>query len=413
MSGIAARSFFILDKKSIVLFFLMISHPVLVIFLSFFSGLHSFESSGLVNKVWFLVVVVLLFPVIMDIILKPGLYVFLMFFFAVYGLVLGNSLLSVISDFSLFLLPYLFFRYWLLVGSLEVQLRVICESLFLVVLFGLVVFLPAKISGISFYFDYVLILSFAVSGFLLKNYQRIFFILASFSAPLSKTMLVGVLLGVFVAFRATLKNKLILIFCGGVVFWVLIYFSNEKVLVFLDVFLNFKEMVSIYGFSSFYNPFDYFDVSTAHRIYEMMQILEVNFSNFLVFFLGQGFGGGVDLSYSSDSSVAVSRSLSDLASVRVIHLGLASIFLKFGFLGLIAALYMFVSWSLALYRARSNDFISENLLVMLRLSLAMYLIGCFFTFGNYFKQPGFGIVLAMIYMQFMLVDKGRLERYVN
>lgn len=413
MNQLEERSFFIWDKKAVVLFMLMVSHPALVIALSAFSGLHSFESSGLVNKIWFCFVVVLLFPVIISIFLKPGVYVFIVSFFSIYGLALGNPLLSVISDFSLFILPYVFFRYWISVGCLEIQLRVIYQSLMLVALFCVFVLMPAKVLGISFYFDYVLILSFAISGLLLKHHKRILFLIASFSVPISKTLLVGLVLGLVFAYKTSLKYKFILVLSVGLALWLLFNIGNRDVLEFVEVVMNFNVVVTNFGFSSFYSPFEYFDVSTAHRIYEVVQIFEVNFSNFVVFLLGQGFGGGVDLSYSDDSSVAVSRSFSDLTSVRVIHLGLASIFLKFGLLGSVVVLYMIVKWGRALYRARSDEFLGHNLLIMLRLSFAMYLIGCFFTFSNYFKQPGFGIVLAIIYMQFIAIDKFRLNHKVS
>ncbi len=381
---------------------------VLIALINYFHIFH-FAALSIVNRVWAALLLVLFFKYFIRVFLSFNHYLFLLIIFSFWGLFNGNPVKFVISDFFLFLVPLVFYYYARSFNLTINKINVFLMPYFKIMFFSVLLIFSGKLFfGNNFVFkrirldvDYLIVMSYLFVNFSFREMiSYIWKILVLFYTFFShKVFLIQLFATVIYSQRKKFFNLILIILTLFFFNYLLslqhVELTGEKKLKSFYKHLSVGSMEVVKEFIA--EPdcaFDYFDPSTAERIYEFFVVFNKNRKNPLTLLLGQGLGGYADLSLTGDTSVI--KAHKGKLKTRVFHLGVTVIFCKFGMLGIvyfgIAVLFLlFKAFEKAnkVYVNNDKKIIADTLLLFFILSI----IGCFFTFGYFYKVPMFGITM--------------------
>ncbi len=402
-----------LDTAAFNIWLITISQSLIAISFQF-AGEFRFMAAGHANRVWAILVLVLFWKEFLLVLLRPNWYFTGICLLALVGFAYGAGISSVAADFVLMFLPLLFF-----VSGRELFRRDAARVRqffrhYLFLNLASVVFLsvPAYLMGFRLRPDYLF-----ASGALLVIFFQAGFVRMCMSAlgqaglfalfATTKTYLIQFVAGGIFSFRwqrfLLLAGVFALVVVLSLQFGVFKQTSAYKKTRMLFSQSKVTDVSVVDDLMEGANAFKYLDVSTAQRVFELSQTIDVIGSNALSLVAGKGLGASIDVSDTRDSSVVRAFGGKGLESVRMVHLGVTYSLLKGGLIGLL--LYLgFIAW--VVFRALSAIFSSSGAnrfwAKTAAVTAVMYVFGTLFTFSVYWKMPGLWIMLA-----FMASRKGR------
>lgn len=399
-----------INRYALLTFTMVIFFPV-VSFLFQLSGMFSFRAAMYANRIWamfsLLVMLPLFFNLLHGIRLTYLATLSVILLLTVQGLFMGNDVIAVAADMALFILPTMFYLLSrVIIRTVQEIYSFIKTYLKLNAVFLLFVSLPLYFAGFTMLPDYTFLIAAVLVALLGKGFRyRVFSLVKApvlFLLVGNKTVLVQAAAGaVLLALRNGVHS-----FAKGLGFFLLLLlllfsqFSSfggstlkSKLMSALSAVQNVLSTRTSLS-DVYYEPFEYLDLSTAHRVYEFKKVMQEIIQSPLTIFLGRGMGAAIDLSETLDHSVVAAHGGRDhLVKVRVVHLGIAYMLLKGGVVLLV--LYLFVLATVF----RLSFFLTgakcswESQVV--GVALLLYALGSLFTFSQYAKLPSFWIFFGI------------------
>jgi len=406
---------FRLNKTALLLWFITISHSLIVVAFQL-SGVFRFTAAGYANRIWALLVIIFFLQEVSHVLLKPKWPFISILLLILLGIVNGNQFTHITADFMLLFLPLIFFTYGKKIFSQDdknIQ-RIFKNYLVLNIFSVFIIVIPARAFGLFVQPDYLFISAALIviifNSKLIHMFSAIvgqIFIGALFAT--TKTYLIQLVAAIVLALPLRQILRILMIILVIIIIGNLVQKYNiisqidslnkMKLLVNKTKIMNVTSITDFSGTSSF----NYVDISTAQRIFELSRTSEYIQENFAKSIIGMGLGGSIDISETLDKSVLRSHVNANLGEIRVVHLGITYSLLKGGIIGL----FLYVCFIIWLF------FMSFRLIIKIRqskigfwvtvatITLAMYLLGSIFTFSNYFKMPGLWIMLAFVWPFFI------------
>jgi hypothetical protein len=324
----------------------------------------------------------------------------------IYSLLIENSITNIITEIVLFICPVSI--YILLSTQKEISSQYIykfSEYYYKINLIVFPIYVLSRFMGFAVFCDVFYLFAFQLFRIIVrKNVMEKVYLMFFTIAGISKSFVITLFL---LFFSYLFKSKtfiqgiaflfLFLIFISSFYMELSSLNSSFKRGVELIEKTNFPELFSIPTMLTLNkNPvyvFELTDMSSAHRLYEFFRVVQTINENFFTFVFGKGLGGGINLSNTLDGSVLGSHQ-EGVNDVRVVHLGLSYVLLKFGWLGLI----IFIAGSIVMIRKILLNILqrkSDTLYVYSILFLILY-VNAFFTFGSYAKLPMVGICIFVL-----------------
>lgn len=252
----------------------------------------------------------------------------------------GNRIVLIITDAFIALLPVFFY---LLIFNTNVSTNSYKNyfKLYLFVASILVVF------GIKLQFSYFSLISVVYILFFVKWKPQNFILFAlipiiAYKSLIGKSsflMLVFIIgyLFIFDSKNINLKKKIYLLLIPSVLLTITSIVFWDKIQE-TGAYRNFIYFLRNANFSNF----TFKDHSTGHRLYEAKVVLDnFNINNFVYKLFGNGFGSTIDLSGTSDATIAASNA--NVHEVRHIHIGFFAILSRYGLVGILIYLSFIIN----------------------------------------------------------------------
>ena len=392
---------------SVTFFFLVVSLPIIT-YLFELNGIYIFQAAMYSNRIWAISILVTSLLSIMYIILNIRinivLYSILILGLTVWGLIFNNSISNVVVDIVIvFIIPILFLyhSYYIYKNNNMYTFLYIYKNMNIV--FLSIISIPLFISNykvtpdITFLLSYLLVTIFLSDlKYKVLSFPAILFILL---IGASKTVVFQLAFGIL--FIALVRNIRSILTAAALLLALLLasltpasHINTSRAAAklqsaFVGIQEAYQEGVTLYSVIS--EPFNYLDTSTAHRVYELNQVLKSIGGSYFTVLFGKGLGATVDISGTRDASVILAhKGRQNLGAVRVVHIGPAYVLLKAGVLGLCVYIYIIIlSMHYAIKLLKPGNGLWEG---AIGLSLMLFIIGTLFSFSIYVKSPSMWIL---------------------
>ncbi|MDF9799718.1 hypothetical protein OKW21_004981 [Catalinimonas alkaloidigena] len=390
---------FRLKKENKFLYFIMIQSCVAVLInLSLqFVGLHSFTAAKYVNYSFVGIFLIFYYKEFIYSILKTYCGNILLLYF-IYGLIRGNPLIFVLSDFFLLCIPVTFY---VLAKQKNITFFV-KQYLILFELLLIPIILCRFLFSYNFYFDYNVLLVFFLFYIVDQKYYKaiIIFLVLIYVYSVGKIFFIQltIILVSFLIFnRKTFLVSIAIFVIGILILNLQIKLQDfkstseglNKVYLLINSF-DYKSLHLVNRLSEIPSYAFYFlDPSTAQRVYEFFLIVQKSSLSFIQLFFGQGLGGYVSMNNTGDSSVVIAHQGN--MEIKVFHLGISYVLCKFGLLGIITSILscIYILSKAFINNVRAKTYANKFTI----LYLLVVLVGISFTFSNYVKLPLFAICI--------------------
>lgn len=261
------------------------------------------------------------------------------------------------------------------------------------------IFLLPMFLGLKLQFSYFSLVAVLVAfliyykKILLWLFIPVFFVIFYYSL-VGKSSVIGLFL-IFLFLYVTSKHKLFIFLIFVIVFipfsWAIFTSLPLEVIEESEAYKHF-----VYFFRELGNG--RIDHSTGNRIFELAAVLDqITFSSIKGFIFGDGLGASVDLSQTPD--VTVLNVHENPANVRVVHLGVSYVLMRFGVLGLLLyGAFLIKSFNLAVTTRKmlvSNSVASMSLLFS-SVYVVFILWDSLVSAGHLFSNPLFWVCLGYL-----------------
>jgi hypothetical protein len=376
--------------------------------------IYIFSAMGYAKRIWLLVVLLLFLRELAFLSSRTNPILIYFSFLLLLGVLNGNLIPNIAADGAVLVLPWIFLLYSVrLIQKNAVIHQEIFSSYFLLQLLTLYfISLPTKLIAFPIDVDVpFLIATCVVSLYHARNSLYLVGWLTHFSVLFftmfdTKSALLQSLFAIL--FGGGAKNivraAVTTIILGAIGILFIEQFSSSpavgKLLYMItSADLNFSGMGPSYWKILLANPrfiFDFLDLSTAQRVFELLVVVDTISKNTITLFFGMGLGGSIDISATQDNSVLRSH-FGDTQSVRVLHLGVSWVLLKGGIVGLAAYIagLTVMSWRCLVILFQSK-FQQDIWLRISALSVLLHFIGMQFSFAYFVPLPGLWLCLARL-----------------
>ncbi|MEQ6125084.1 hypothetical protein AAON49_12830 [Pseudotenacibaculum sp. MALMAid0570] len=279
-------------------------------------------------------------------------YLFIYAIVFILSIIRGNKLTLIITDAFIALLPIFFY---VLVFKTSVSLESYKNN------FKTFVFLAVflVLFGVKLQFSYFTLIAIAYILFYVKWMPQNIILFAlvpiiAYQSLIGKSAFLMLLFVIGYLFFFDSKNiskkkKVYLLLIPSVIFTIAAFIFWDKIQG-TGAYKNFVYFLRHADFSNL----TFQDHSTSHRLYEASVVKE-NFANNNILYklFGNGFGSTIDLSGTSDMTIA--RSNSDIHNVRNIHMGFFAVLSRYGIIGLTIYLGFVIKMLLVCFKTLKRE----------------------------------------------------------
>lgn len=286
-----------------------------------------------------------------------------LFFVLVYGIIRNKNTIFVFTDFFLLAIPLMIFCVGVFIGKGGI---IACEKWYkefskisiIILLIGAIYSVLLKQHTVPF--DNATIFGVLFALFFDKKKILLSLVLSGLWAYVAavKTFIIAFFFGVLCSISyknlyKTFSILVLLVIIVGILLYDILHNSMltdyailSKIKKFVLASVMFMKYVGSSSNLDWYIDLMFaYDPSTAHRIFEVRQVfIEISRGGFWGIIFGNGLGASIDVSGTMAPFTVMSHTAEELRSARVVHIGVAWIFLKGGIVGLLV--YGTIIWNL-------------------------------------------------------------------